>query len=41
RKIYDTTLEILRKSKTEGITSIAAAKMIAEERIHAAKVVAG
>lgn len=40
-KIYDTTLEILRKSKAEGITSIAAAKMIAEERIGAARAIAG
>jgi len=37
RKIYDTTLEILRKAKKEDITTIAAAKMIAEERILAAR----
>ncbi|MEY4594112.1 MAG: leucine dehydrogenase [Bacteroidota bacterium] len=37
RKIYDTTLEIIRKAKKDGITTIAAAKMIAEERIVAAR----
>jgi leucine dehydrogenase len=37
KKIYDTTLEILRKAKAEDITSVAAAKMIAEERIRAAR----
>lgn len=37
RKIYDTTLEILRKAKAEDITTILAAKKIAEERIRAAK----
>lgn len=36
-KIYDTTLEILRKAKQQDITTIAAAKMIAEERILAAR----
>jgi leucine dehydrogenase len=37
KKIYDTTLEILRKAKAEDITSVAAAKMIAEERIRSAR----
>ena len=37
KKIYDTTLEILRKAKNEDITTISAAKMIAEERILAAR----
>lgn len=40
KKIYDTTLEILRKAKNEDITTIAAAKMIAEERIRAARQIA-
>lgn len=37
RKIYDTTLEILRKAKSEDTTTIDAAKKIAEARIAAAK----
>ncbi|MFM8432888.1 MAG: Glu/Leu/Phe/Val family dehydrogenase [Bacteroidota bacterium] len=41
RRIYDTTLEILRKAKSEGITTIQAAKIIAEERIAAARQVIG
>ncbi|MFM7218225.1 MAG: Glu/Leu/Phe/Val family dehydrogenase, partial [Bacteroidota bacterium] len=41
RKIYDTTIEILRKAKSEGITTIQAAKIIAEERISAARTVVG
>ncbi len=36
-KIYDTTLEIFEKAKTENITTVEAAKKIAEERIAAAK----
>ncbi|MEO0311289.1 MAG: hypothetical protein RIQ89_946 [Bacteroidota bacterium] len=37
QKIYDTTLSIFAKAKAEKITTAAAAKMIAEERIAAAK----
>jgi len=36
-KIYHTTLEIFKKAKAENITTIEAAKKIAEERIAAAK----
>ena len=36
-KIFDTTLEIFKKAKSENITTIEAAKKIAEERIAAAK----
>jgi leucine dehydrogenase len=39
RKIYDTTLEILRKAKSENTTTIAAAKTIAEDRIAAVRAV--
>ncbi|MCX6292457.1 MAG: Glu/Leu/Phe/Val dehydrogenase [Bacteroidetes bacterium] len=37
KHIYDTTLEIFRKAKTENITTASAAIKIAEERIAAAK----
>ena len=40
-KIYDTTLEILRKAAQEDITTIKAAKIIAEERIEAGKKLGG
>ena len=36
-KIYDTTLEIFKKAKAEDITTAAAAKKIAEERIAIAR----
>jgi leucine dehydrogenase len=37
KNIYTTTLEIFRKAKTENMTTAAAARMIAEERLAAAK----
>lgn len=36
-QIYSTTLEIFKKAKNEGITTVAAAKKIAEERIELAR----
>jgi leucine dehydrogenase len=36
-KIYDTTIEIFEKAKRENLTTVEAAKRIAEERITAAK----
>jgi leucine dehydrogenase len=39
--IFTTTLEIFKKAKTENITTISAAKIIAEERLAAARKITG